>query len=182
MVNGFITNEPDPERYTPPGIVIGVKETLRTIDLDPASTELVNRTFIRAKKFYTKEQNGLNRDLPWQGKLYINPPGGDKLPQFFWDRLILEYNQGNVTEAIFCAFNIEFLQQSQNWSYKMLHYPFCIPSRRIEWYQEKRGEIKIMPHNGGMASAFLYIGKHPNRFIEGFSVIGEVVIPKRRTT
>lgn len=67
--------EIDVERYTPPEIAAAVRETLGEIDLDPCTTTTVNRTFIRAKRFYTKETDGLDREnSPWKGRVYVNPP------------------------------------------------------------------------------------------------------------
>ena len=64
----FLKKEADTERYTPPEVVAAVKDTLGQIDLDPATTKLVNNTFIRAKKYYTEQDDGLNREnCPWSG-------------------------------------------------------------------------------------------------------------------
>jgi len=177
-ITGFVTDEPDQEQYTPPEIVIAAKDTLGTIDLDPCTTELVNKVFIRAKYIYTKEQNGLNRELPWQGKVFINPPGGNKHPQHFWERLIIEHVNGNVHSGVFLAFNIEHLQQSQHWTYHLGHYPFCIPCRKLTFYEESRGVIVPRKIHSGMSSAVIYVGKNVNRFVNAFSNIGDVVIPR----
>ena len=44
------------------------------IDLDPCSTEHANKEFLRARNFYTKEDDGLNIDISWSGKVYCFPP------------------------------------------------------------------------------------------------------------
>ncbi len=81
------------EIYTPPDIVDGWHEVLGEIDLDPASSEIANRT-IRAKTIYTEpaydvllerasdgapirryvDWGGLSK--PWCGKVGNNPPFG----------------------------------------------------------------------------------------------------------
>jgi hypothetical protein len=176
-------NEPDAERYTPPEIVAAVKETLGQIDLDPATTTLVNETFIRAKRYYTKETDGLNRENPWTGKVFINPPGGIKgqpNPQAFWERLIIEYQAKKVTSGVFLAFNIEQLQQSQGWNHMIIMWPFCIPAKRLVFYREKSGRIEPRDYPE-FSSAIIYVGKSVKRFTEAFKNIGAVIIPRVTT-
>jgi hypothetical protein len=174
------TSEPDTERYTPPEVVAAVKDTLGQIDLDPATTALVNGTFIRAKRYYTKETDGLNRENPWTGRVFINPPGGIKgqpNPKAFWERLIVEYQAKQVTSAIFLAFDIEHLQQSQGWNHMMVQWPFCIPEKRLIFYREKNGHIEPRDYPE-FSSAILYVGKSIKRFTESFKNIGAIIIPR----
>lgn len=183
----FLTKEADIERYTPPEIVAAVKDTLGQIDLDPATTTLVNSTFIRAKRYYTEQTNGLDRENSlWNGKVYINPPGnkgfsnpgaGNDKPRAFWERLIIEYQAKRVTGAIFLAFNIEFLQRSQNWNHAMVQYPFCIPAKQLIFYREKNGVLKPGDYPE-FSSAIVYIGNNVTRFTRAFANIGAVVIPR----
>jgi hypothetical protein len=168
---------PDSERYTPPEIIAAVKEVLGQIDLDPATTPLVNKTFIRAKQFYTKETNGLNRENPWGGRVYINPPGGHSQPRAFWERLIIEHTSGNVSAGIFLAFTMEHLMQSQHWNYMMLRQPFCIPEKRLTFYREKNGRLEPREYTE-FSSVIVYVGKNVKRFTNTFKDIGAVVIPK----
>jgi len=178
MTSNFMQGEPDRERYTPAEIIIAVKDTLGTIDLDPASTETVNKLFVRAKRIYTEQTDGLDRNNPWNGKIFVNPPGGNRNPELFWERLISEYNQRNVVAGVYLAFNIEHLQQSQNWLHPMIQYPFCIPSQRIQFYYEEKGLIKPPPHRNGFASAIIYVGKSTTRFAKAFNNLGAVIIPR----
>jgi len=182
----FLTKETDTERYTPPEVIAAVKDTLGQIDLDPATTTLVNSTFIRAKKYYTEQDDGLNQDnCPWNGKVYINPPGNgfsnhgaiaDK-PRRFWERLIVEYQEKRVSAAVFLAFNIEFLQRSQNWNHAMVQWPFCIPSKQLIFYREKNGILKPGDYPE-FASAIVYIGNNVTRFARAFANIGAIIIPR----
>src|ERR1700690_3204178 len=173
----FMAGEIDRERYTPAEVIIDVKDTLGTIDLDPASGEAVNKLFIRAKRIYTKEDNGLNQNNPWNGKVFLNPPGGNRNPELFWERLISEYNKQNVTAGVYLAFNIEHLQQSQGWFHPLLHYPFCIPAKHLQFYYEEKGLIQPPPHRNGFASAIVYVGKSVSRFAKAFDNLGAVIIP-----
>lgn len=177
---------PDVERYTPPEIVAATREALGGIDYDPCTTELVNRTFIRATHIYTKKTNGLDREKsPWTGNIYINAPSyierdGQQQrnsPQLFWERLIIEYETKRVKAGIYLAFNIEYLQQSQNWNRNMLQYPFCIPAKRLTFWREKGGRLESREHPE-FASAVIYVGKNGKRFAKAFESIGTVVIPR----
>ena len=181
----FLKKEPDIERYTPPEIVAAVKEALGEIDLDPATTELVNSTFIRARKYYTIETDGLSREKsPWARKVFINPPGnmphheGIDKPRGFWERLYYEYRERNVSAGIYLAYNIEFLQRSQNWSYPMTEWPFCIPKNQLIFYRENKSGKIIARDYPEFASAIVYIGQNIRRFAKAFSNIGTVIIPK----
>lgn len=61
------------EYYTDIDIIALVREVLGGIDLDPASSEIANRT-VNANRIYTREDNGLS--LPWRGKVWLNHPFG----------------------------------------------------------------------------------------------------------
>ena len=182
----------DVERYTPPEIAAAARDALGSIDLDPCTTELVNRTFIRASHIYTKETNGLDREKsPWAGKVYVNAPSyierdGQQQrnsPQLFWERLIVEYEAKRVGAGVYLAFNLEHVQQSQNWNYNMLAYPFCIPSRRLVFWQKKNGLRSIEPRDHPeFANAIIYVGRSIKRFAKAFEGIGTVVIPRIANT
>ena len=47
---------------------------LGDIDLDPCSTHNANAQFLRARKIYTLEEDGLNTNDPWTGTTYLFPP------------------------------------------------------------------------------------------------------------
>lgn len=189
----FTTTNADVERYSPPEIVAAARETLGGIDLDPCTTELVNRTFIRASHIYTKETDGLNREAcPWIGRTYINAPSRIYLTRgtqttdesrngvrMFWERLMTEYLAKRITAGVFMAFDITALQQSQGWNHMMVQYPFCIPEKRLIFWRKKNGlqalEERDHPE---FASAIIYVGKSVKRFSKAFENIGAVIIPR----
>ena len=59
---------------TPCEYIPYIDALLKDIDLDPCSTYDANNQFLRAKKIYTYEIDGLNIDEPWTGKTYLFPP------------------------------------------------------------------------------------------------------------
>lgn len=81
------------EWYTPRHILERVYYVMN-IDLDPASP---NPPTVKAKKFYTKKENGLLQ--PWNGNIYLNPPYGRDLPPWI-SKLLIEWHLSHVTNAI----------------------------------------------------------------------------------
>jgi len=75
------------EMYTPSFLIEAARDVMGSIDLDPASCEVANRT-VKADRFYTKEQNGL--DKTWAGNVWLNPPysRGNMLP--FSERFVFD--------------------------------------------------------------------------------------------
>lgn len=61
------------EHYTPPDIIAAARTSLVAIDLDPASSARGN-TVVKAKKFFTAEDNGFLQ--AWPGRVFLNCPGG----------------------------------------------------------------------------------------------------------
>jgi len=62
------------EHYTPQHVIDAAHKTLVEIDLDPATSEHANKERTRAKRIFTAETNGFL--LPWEGRVFLNPPGG----------------------------------------------------------------------------------------------------------
>jgi hypothetical protein len=74
----------DPEYYTPSTWVERARNVLGTIDLDPASNEVAQRT-IKATTWFDKESDGLQQ--PWRGNIWLNPPYGRGLIDQFVEKL-----------------------------------------------------------------------------------------------
>jgi hypothetical protein len=132
------------EHFTPVDIVERARQLMGLIDLDPASTKACNAERIHAKRYYTKEDNGLTKR--WSGRVFLNPPGGrvdeDGKPvktggrssaKVWWQQLARRYCSGSVKEAIFIGFSIELLQSCQVGDVYGLptQFPICIPHHRI---------------------------------------------------
>jgi ParB family chromosome partitioning protein len=153
-------NSGNNEWYTPQYIIDVARKTMGGIDLDPASSEIANRT-VQATTFYTKEVKGLIQ--PWFGNVWLNPPySKDLIGKFAMaikDRR-MEYDQAiilvnNATETL--------------WYQDMASVASAI------CYVEKR--IKFLDINGKPGSplqgqVILYVGSYPSRFIENFLRFG----------
>lgn len=121
---------------------------LGDIDLDPCSTHFANGQFLRAKKIYTLEEDGLNIQEPWKGKTYLFPPTygrcsfnkqrgtwrwslsagtNARAPAVIWfRRLLKEWKLRNIPEALFYATNPEMMRVCS----EMWDFPICIPKDR----------------------------------------------------
>jgi hypothetical protein len=123
----------------------------------------------------------------WFGRVFLNPPGGKDdagqalVPQF-WNKLVREWTNGNVHEAIWIGYSLEQLQTLQNSSttgMTPMDFPFCIPSSRIPFVEnparkakrEAEGKKKSGPTH---ANYIVYLGDAlgRERFYEVFERIG----------
>ena len=182
------------EHYTPPHIVEAARATLGSIDLDPASCELANRT-VRAGMFFSKERNGLERLWGNDGlptRVFCNPPGGkdrnESIQKMWWRHGAREWASGRVDALVWIAFKLDFLQVTQVGAAPSdvltLDGAVCYPSERIAYYTPAT-EPQLPGIGDGLkigkqpphASAIIYLpsrrdpeGLH--RFVQAFSPIG----------
>lgn len=133
------------QHFTPPEIVEAARNTMGEINLDPASCEIANEKIVKADNFFDESVNGLSEDLTWNGKVFLNPPGGkikNQSSQRIWlDRLIQEWASGTTESAIFVAFNLEIIRMRPY----VLEFPHCIPKNRIRYwsiYDENKDEVR----------------------------------------
>ena len=80
-------NSGENEWYTPSYIIEAARKTMRSIDLDPA-TSLKANEIIKAKKIFTSEDNGLIQN--WAGNIWLNPPYSQPLISEFSEKVIDE--------------------------------------------------------------------------------------------
>lgn len=157
------------EWYTPPEVINHARSMLNHFDLDPASHP-IPQEWIQAKTFYTKEDNGLNRD--WYGTIWLNPPyskTGNKSNQEIWfEKLVYEKQLGHVDEAIILL----KAAVGYDWFDRILYdsrFPWCLHRGLIEFIspEGKRGKAKL-------GSAFFYVGYRPEIFLDYFQFVGKV--------
>lgn len=163
----------DDRWYTPEHCIRAVRDVFGgTIELDPASA-LEPQAWIKAERIFTRADNGLAQE--WKAKsVFLNPPGtlkGKRDPNTgfnkWYHKLVEEYEKGNTQEAIMIMFNVssdtivfhEILQKG---------FPICFARGRIAYVapKDKYEKPKSQPRN---ATAFIYLGKNPEKFIQAFS-------------
>lgn len=159
-------NSGNNEWYTPPEYLDAARAMLEEIDLDPASCELANQN-VRAAQFYSQEDDGLSLD--WAGRVWMNPPYSSDLVGRFIDKLLDQYRQGNVTEAIVLVNNATETGWFQALAAQSA--AICFPKGRIK-YLDATGTPANTPLQG---QAFVYLGSRVKRFKDAFSAFGFVV-------
>jgi DNA N-6-adenine-methyltransferase (Dam) len=165
------------EWYTPARYIEAAREVMGGIDLDPASCKEANMV-VRAERFYTQQENGLEQ--PWYGRVYLNPPYSmanqkNHLGQWrssiegFTKRLIDEYENGNVEQAILCAIG----KIDAQWFQPLWEYPICFSDHIVKFNGYKpKGQKTPLKQMWG--TIFVYLGPHEQRFIDVFSKFGTI--------
>jgi hypothetical protein len=175
------------EHYTPKHIVDAIRETLGGIDMDPASCEAANG-LVGAEFIYTKEDDGLIQ--PWAGRLLVNPPGNTKLdrhikpsyPVQFWNKLVKEWQEGNVESAVYVGFSLEILHRTLEHPCDLhpLDLPTCIFKHRVAFDTWENGERKHSnrPTHGNFVTLVPPLDDPEpviQRFLQHFVPFGKVV-------
>lgn len=151
------------EWYTPAEYIEAARRVMGTIDIDPASSETAQEV-IKAKKFFTKETDGL---LPiWAGNLWLNPPYSIPEIELFIGKAVQHFQEGKVKQAIILTNN----STDTAWFHLLTQYPFCLTSGRIQFWN---AEGKTLSTRQGQV--FFYLGSNVTEFVKEFSEFGVVV-------
>ena len=152
---------------TPPQYVDMAREVMDGITLDPASCEEANRRFVRARRYYSREDDGLSKS--WRtAKLWLNPPYSGKGCYEFARKFNSE--APGISQAI-------VLVNSATGT-RAFRYLFdacdaiCFCSRRIQFINTN-GEMSQMSNT--KEQLFFYRGSQVERFRSVFGTIGKVV-------
>lgn len=157
------------EWYTPAQYVDAVRELYDgTIDLDPASSLLANKT-VGAERIFTEKDDGLAQH--WWGRVFLNPPYGrkdkDSLAGLFCVKAIEEYESGRVNECVILVNSVH----SQRWQRPLYDHTVCFVDHRIAFVSGDGEENK----NPTFQNILVYLGRNVDRFAELFSPIGYVM-------
>lgn len=189
-----ITNVVD-DWLTPVEYLPYIDALLGDIDLDPCSTHKANNQFLRAKRIYTYEEDGLNIEEPWTGTTYLFPPtygrcsyskqrGSWKwslraaahsyIPSVTWFRkLVKHWKLRDIPEALFFSTSHEMMRTCP----EMWQYPVCIPSVRGRLIHGKLTNFA----NAFTWGFFVYLPKSEygfnqnDNFVKIFSHIGHLI-------
>jgi hypothetical protein len=155
------------EHYTPPEYIAAVKSVLGVIYLDPFSCRYANDNFVRAARYFEKQQSALNQS--WDYKtIFMNPPysNGEYAPAI--EKFLEEFKKYSF-EAITLTNNntdtlaTQKLMRSAN--------AYCFPEKRINYYTTE-GQVK----GNRYGQLFCYFGGNIKEFREQFSEFGVVLI------
>jgi hypothetical protein len=137
--------------HTPEEYIEKVKTVLGSIDVDPASSEIV--------------QDGL--DKIWNGSVYLNPPCSTAKVNAFIDKFIEEYNSGHLTQAIILTNS----STHEDWFHKLMKIAqlACFADKRVRLYH--KGKKAKITHG----QVFFYVGSNEKKFIEEFTDVGLVM-------
>lgn len=159
-------NSGNNEWYTPAEFIEAARKVMGGIDLDPASSEMANRT-VQATTFYTAEDDGLTKD--WHGRVWMNPPYSQPLIADFCERVASLYAMEEIEQACVLVNNATETRWFQ--TLLMEASGVCFPSSRIK-FLDPDGNPSGAPLQG---QAIVYFGKRLQEFVETFRKIGAVL-------
>ena len=159
-------NSGENEWYTPSAYIEAARRVMGSIDVDPASSEVANRT-VKATTFYTAESNGL--DKTWDGNVWINPPYSQPLINKFANAVADKYESGEVKQACVLVNNAT----DTAWFQRMAEacVAVCFLRGRVKFI-DKEGNPGGAPLQG---QAVLYFGEHIGEFASEFMELGRVL-------
>ena len=135
---------------------------------------LANET-VKASAFLTVDDDALNVERRWPGRVWLNPPYAMPLIERFVGKLVSEYEHpdGGTTSAILLVNNCTETQ----WFHLALNRAssVCLPRGRLNYL---RDGTKI----GGpmQVQSLFYFGPDPLRFEQAFREIGRCVYPNKQ--
>lgn len=148
------------EWYTPPTYIEAVRNTMGSIDLDPASCEIANQN-VKATRFFSKEEDGLTK--VWAGNIWLNPPYSKGLLSLFVDKLI----ESCFQQAIVLVHNCT----ETGWFRKLVDHANCIvfTDHRINFLRPDGTSSSGTSTRG---QAFFYFGDNEEKFFTYFQQFG----------
>ncbi len=162
-----LTSQESADWYTPAWCIASVRQVLGSIALDPASSELANRT-VGAARIFTAEDDGLSQS--WKAHtVFLNPPyNGDAAA--WCEKAQHEYRAGHADTLMLLV----FAKLGYQWFEEMFDaYPTCLIRQRIRFVRPDGNDEGQAKH----ASAFVYIGPNPALFRTVFGAHGRVFLP-----
>lgn len=164
------------EYFTPSRFVEAARFVMGGIDLDPASCPEANK-IIKARRFYTKEDNGLQLSAKWRGRVWMNPPYGklgNQSSQFVWTRrLIREFHHGGVTQAVFLL----RAAPGYDWFERLWDVlPLCFVRERVSFIRPD-GTSDGVAKQGTVLG---YLGPQVGRWAQEFVKFGRVILPDQQ--
>jgi len=158
-------NSGENEWYTPAIYIEAARAVLGGFDLDPASSEVANRT-VQADRIFTAQDDGLSREWP-VGSIWCNPPYSQPLMGQFATRLAKAARDGS--QVIVLVNNATETAWFQTIAAECS--AICFPKTRIR-FLDPQGN----PGAPLQGQAIIYSGPNVDRFRESFAIFGLVVL------
>lgn len=161
--------------FTPPMLLDPIREALGgEITLDPASCDEAQVT-VRARRYYTVEDNGLTK--PWRAaRVLVNPPYGHSAEngaassQGQWAKKALEeYDAGRAKKIVL----VVRPSTEAEWWWKLWRFPVVFV----------RGRVSFIPGPGSsytrptIGTGLICIGIDPEHVVQTLGHLGRVVLP-----
>lgn len=159
-------NSGNNEWYTPAEFVEAARDVLGGFTLDPASSEIANRT-VKADRIFTAEDDGLKQEWPI-GSIWMNPPYAQPLMGQFAERFAAEIRRGS--SGIVLVNNATETAWFQTIAAECS--AICFPKTRIK-FLDPQGNASGAPLQG---QAIIYCGPQPHVFAEAFARFGLVLM------
>ena len=156
-------NSGENEWYTPIEFIDAAKKVMGKIDLDPASSDIANKT-VGASEYFTKEDDGLSQE--WYGKVWMNPPYAQPLIQQFAEKLVGSLD--DIEEAIVLVNNAT----DTKWFQLLAEMcsSICFPRKRVRFL-----DVDGNPGAPLQGQAILYFGNNIEQFSASFHQFGFVL-------
>jgi len=157
-------NSGNNEWYTPAPFIEAARRVFGGFDLDPASSEIANRT-VKAEQIFTAENDGLKQDWPI-GRIWMNPPYAQPLMGQFASKFASEIRRGSsgivlVNNATETAWFQEMAAECS---------AICFPKSRIRFLDPEGN-----PGAPLQGQAIIYCGPDAGEFEREFCAFGLVV-------
>jgi len=155
-------NSGENEWYTPVEFIGAAREVMGSIDTDPASSAIANKT-VKASRFFTKEDDGLTKK--WAGNVWMNPPYAQPLIANFSRAVVEKFLSGEITQAAVLVNNAT----ETAWCQEMLKesYAVCFPAARVRFLDQQGN-----PGAPLQGQAVIYFGDEADKFCQVFSKFG----------
>lgn len=179
-VSRSIKNQKSSERndwITPPDVIARVKTLLGRIELDPASSPSANKV-IGAERFYSLETNEDGLELPWEGRVYCNPPYGRGVTNKWVDRFL--------SESFLAGVLLVNATPGSSWFKGLWNHPVCFTDKRIQFLHADTLEPRSSPTHSNaivfrvndevLRKSSYQFWRH---FEHMFGDLGHIVFPER---
>lgn len=159
-------NSGNNEWYTPARFIDGARRVMGSIDTDPATSEIANRT-VGASTWFTEENDG--RAQIWRGNVWMNPPYAQPLIADFCEALAEKAESGEIGQA--CVFVNNATETA--WFQRLASVASAVffPRSRVR-FLDPQG----MPGAPLQGQALVYVGDRWREFEQEFSGEGIVLV------